>query len=647
VDLERAWQLRFPHGMQGFETLPLGASVRAIPDWDIRALAPRMYSALVVDDVLGVPGGGQWLRVSDMSASEWRAGLRTNAVRPPAARNYAWTLRLAVEALDGAGPSYPRLMSQHRAQDGYRDVFGVELANDGLYLVVRGHGGDPRRARLCTWSGATAFGEWLELELAADFDGGFVTGRVNADAPVRLPLTLARGTLAGEFHLVHRGDGLGNAATFLLDDLGIAFGASLCEEILTVDFETEDDFATPLVNGQDLSTPPEFGTLFALSSSGPNVGPAIFDSTPGGPNDPSQDRDLLVGLGNLLILQTGDAPMQTVPGVFDRPNDDEDGGTLFFAFTRPLEVLSLELVDIDQGSAQTAIVTLTDELGRSRVYSVPMGWTEDILINGPPGFRTLDTTTLLPQPGFMSAATAVEDPGFDPQTVTLLAVAFGSSGAVDGLELRLPCVLLDFETEDDGMSALVNGQDISTPPEFGTFVAISGTGPNGGPAIFDSTPGGPNDPSQDVDLLVGLGNLLILQNDAPVSLVQTVPGIFDRPNDDADGGSLVFDFNAPAQPRSIDIVDIDPGQPNATTLVLTDVSGNLRTFTVPPGYTEDLVIDGPPGFRNIDLRSLAAQPGFTANVTATEDPGFDENQVVELRVNFGSSGAVDNFCFCP
>jgi hypothetical protein len=276
-----------------------------------------------------------------------------------------------------------------------------------------------------------------------------------------------------------------------------------------------------------------------------------------------------------------------------------------------------------------------------------MGWTEDILINGPPGFRTLDTTTLLPQPGFMSAATAVEDPGFDPQTVTLLAVAFGSSGAVDGLELRLPCVLLDFETEDDGMSALVNGQDISTPPEFGTFVAISGTGPNGGPAIFDSTPGGPNDPSQDVDLLVGLGNLLILQNDAPVSLVQTVPGIFDRPNDDADGGSLVFDFNAPAQPRSIDIVDIDPGQPNATTLVLTDVSGNLRTFTVPPGYTEDLVIDGPPGFRNIDLRSLAAQPGFTANVTATEDPGFDENQVVELRVNFGSSGAVDNFCFCP
>jgi hypothetical protein len=641
-------QLRFPNGIQGFEALPLGSPVETIAGWRLRTLAPHLYSARVVDDVLGVQGGGgRWLRVADTSASEWRAGLRTNAVQPPDERNYAWTMRLAIEELAGAGPSRPTLMSQHLGQDGYRDVFGAELAADGLYLVVRAHGGDPRRARLCTWDGATAFGQWIELELAVDFDGGFVTGRVNDDAPVRLPLALERGTLAGDFMLVHHGEGLGNAATFLLDDLGIAFGASLCEEILTVDFDTEDDFATPLVNGQDLSTPPEFGELFALSSSGPNIGPAIFDSTPGGPNDPSQDRDLLVGLGNLLILQTGDAPMQTVPGIFDRPNDDEDGGTLFFSFTRPLEVLSLELVDIDSGSEQQAMVTLTDGAGRSRIYDVPSRWTEDILADGPPGFRTLDTTTLLPQPGFASVATAMEDPGFDPQDVVLLAVSFGSSGAMDGLELRIPCVLLDFETEDDGMSALVNGQDISTPPEFGAFVAISGTGPNGGPAIFDSTPGGPNDPSQDLDLLVGLGNLLILQNNAPVSLVQTIPGIFDNPNDDADGGSIIFDFNSPAQPRSIEIVDIDPGQPNATTLVLTDVSGDQRTFTVPPGFTEDLVADGPPGFRSIDLRSLAAQPGFASSVTATEDPGFDENQVVELRVNFGSSGAVDNFCFCP
>ena len=87
-------------------------------------------------------------------------------------------------------------------------------------------------------------------------------------------------------------------------------------------FETEDDYVTPLVNGQDLATPHEFGRLF--SSSGANAGAAIFDSTPLGPNDPSQDRDLLVGLGNLLILQNSQAAGQSVPGVFDHPNDFPD-----------------------------------------------------------------------------------------------------------------------------------------------------------------------------------------------------------------------------------------------------------------------------------------------------------------------------------
>ena len=224
------------------------------------------------------------------------------------------------------------------------------------------------------------------------------------------------------------------------DDGGPSHGAlwllSL-DGIAALDFETGDDQArTALVNGQDLSSPPEFGRTVELASSGLNLGPAIFDSTPLGPNDPSQDSDLLVGLGNLLILQNNQNAQvshQTVPGIFDHPNDDQDGGTSVLAFHAPVQPLQLDLVDIDVGPTQSAIVTLVDTAGRFRTYFVPAGWTEDLLSNGPPAYGTLDLTTLDPQAGFLASATASQSAGFDPRRVTRIEVHLGSSGALDNL----------------------------------------------------------------------------------------------------------------------------------------------------------------------------------------------------------------------
>ncbi len=222
------------------------------------------------------------------------------------------------------------------------------------------------------------------------------------------------------------------------DDGGPAHGALWLlrlDGIATVGFESGDDQGrTALVNGQDISSPPEFGRTLGLAGSGANLGPAIFDSTPFGPNDPSQDLDLLVDLGNLLILQNSLVPAQTVPGIFDRPNDDQDGGTFTFTFVHgAVEPSSLDLVDIDLGDSQMASVTLFDSSNRLRLYDIPAGWTEDLVLHGFPGFRTLDLTTLDPQPGFMASASAVETPGFDPKAVVRIEVALGSSGAVDNL----------------------------------------------------------------------------------------------------------------------------------------------------------------------------------------------------------------------
>ena len=66
--------------------------------------------------------------------------------------------------------------------------------------------------------------------------------------------------------------------------LAVLFVTTAINAAIVLDFETEDDFTTPLVNGQDISTPPEFGNLVFISSTGNNLGAAIFDSDPNGPN---------------------------------------------------------------------------------------------------------------------------------------------------------------------------------------------------------------------------------------------------------------------------------------------------------------------------------------------------------------------------
>jgi len=212
--------------------------------------------------------------------------------------------------------------------------------------------------------------------------------------------------------------------------------------LFTFDFETEDDLATPLANGQDLTTPPEFGNLFALGTRQPTTGPlhqgaAVFDTDPAGPNAASSDQDLLVGTGNALILQENAG--QTVPGFFDLPDDAANGGSIVFDFA-PLsfiekgEPVAIDLIDVD-GAGGGVKIFMTDVLGRSRVFSVPNGWTEDLNVDGPPGYRTLDLTSLAPQPGFASTATATSDADFLPGEVVRMEVVLIGSGALDNLVL--------------------------------------------------------------------------------------------------------------------------------------------------------------------------------------------------------------------
>jgi hypothetical protein len=226
----------------------------------------------------------------------------------------------------------------------------------------------------------------------------------------------------------------GGTTNFFVDDVFLQ-GSSPCETCVTLDF-TNDDGGNALVNGQDISTPPEFGNVVAISASGVNAGAAIFDTDPAGPNLAlNNDPDLLVDTGNALILQSAGATGQTVPGIFDDPDDSSGGGTLVFDFLQPVRAVSVDLIDVDLYPApQDATVTLIDSSFNTRTYSCPTGWTEDILIDGGSGLGTLDLTTLAAQPGFAAVATVVEDPGFNPTDVVRMEVNFASSAALDNLE---------------------------------------------------------------------------------------------------------------------------------------------------------------------------------------------------------------------
>jgi hypothetical protein len=226
--------------------------------------------------------------------------------------------------------------------------------------------------------------------------------------------------------------GEGGAFTnFFIDDVSINSQDVTCivpPDCFTIDFSTEDDFVTPLADGQHINT--EFGNLVSLSSTGLNAGMGIFDSSNPGPNNPSQDLDLLTNTGNILILQTENFPVDG-SDFFPVPNDDDDGGSVTFAFVSAVAPMSIDLIDIDSSDAAGSVV-LTDGSGNTRTYDIPADWTGDLTL-AQPGIGTLDLTSVAAQPGFGSIATASEDAGFDGNNVVSITVNLGGSGGIDNL----------------------------------------------------------------------------------------------------------------------------------------------------------------------------------------------------------------------
>ena len=659
-------KLFFPYGVQSFETrenLKVGNEVSALPGWQFKT-TPSMVDAFVTEHNHAVrPGTNsrRFLAIEDLGGGA-NQGFASPILSAPTPWDYAWTFAFMVQTAPISGFEAPAFAVQHLGNVGFADAWGIRLTETGGELFINPAWGTSLNTSLFQYSGATDIGEWIEVRVVASLQKNTLTAFVNGEQVTMIRTRPPATTDVKRHRFAFNGGGAGNGSSMLLDDVGVAFlGGGVCNENLDLTFTTEDDTEKPLANGQAIDDPPEFGEKLFITGSGLNRGPAIFDSSDPGPNNPGQDPDLLVNQGNLLILQNDDANNPpAVADLYPRPNDDEDGGTLQFDFMRPLQPLQVDLIDIDNPN-QGATITLTDFSNLTRTYTVPTNWTGDITL-AEPGVGTLDLTTLLPQAGHLgNLATAVEDAGYDPNAVMSMTVELSGSGALDNFKALIPCVLLAFEVEDDSTpvftgTTLANGQDISDPPEFGVEVSIGGSlGNHVGPAIFDSTPGGVNDQlgKPDRDLCVGLGNILILQNN--LFATQTTTGFYDIPNDDTEGGRITFAFVSPTvQVNKIDLIDVDEEESVGITVTLEDLGGNLRVYSVPIGWTEDRLNDGPPAFRTLDLTTLAPQPGYdppgpppAPNATGVDIGPFDPDEVVEMRVDLGGAQAIDNICFCP
>ncbi|HEX6883563.1 MAG TPA: hypothetical protein VF530_09290 [Planctomycetota bacterium] len=275
--------------------------------------------------------------------------------------------------------------------------------------------------------------EYLVLESAGPF-GGYILQQVDISGYAD------GGVHTIEFHSIITGAG-GLFTNFFVDDVGINSVAIECPlpiDCFVLDFETDDSGAS-IGHGDRINSEFDGGASFPVTITGAEAVSgdntlAAFNSTTG----PSvQDPDLLVGSGNILILQHDGNQSLCGPDTYCSHNDDDDGGTMDFAFNVPVTVSSITLIDVDSTDA-TWIVNLFDSNGDQRTWNVPAGWTGDLIADATSGMGVLDLTSLAPQPGFMGQAVVGEIGDFDADDVVMVRVNLGGSGAVDNLSWCQP-----------------------------------------------------------------------------------------------------------------------------------------------------------------------------------------------------------------
>jgi len=219
-------------GTQHFENVLLGDQVTAIENWVIvnTSAGPGMFTVRAVNDVLGdaTPRGGstQWLRVRDQDIGNVQNRFYSSTITTAAPQNYSWTFFVNIEEPPGAGAATnPRLVIQHD-DGGFQNAWGIELDDVGASLIVTSAGGTPASVPLFAYGPGTDIGDWIEVQLSVNFMMLTVSARINDGVAEALPIAPGGGFQKEAYRFCYRGEGTGNGATLLIDDITLELGGS-------------------------------------------------------------------------------------------------------------------------------------------------------------------------------------------------------------------------------------------------------------------------------------------------------------------------------------------------------------------------------------------------------------------------------------
>lgn len=215
-------------GIQDFENVSLGDTIEAIADWFIidSSAIEGQFTARAVHDVNGsiTPRGtsSRWIRIRDQDASDVQNRFYGGEIVASAFESYTWSFFINIEETPPApgASNFPRLLIQHNDGGGnFVNTWGVELLSTGGFLVGPGLVPQP----LFPLSGATGLLNWIRIDFTVNFTASTISASVNSievvtDAPISLP-----DVSQTNFRFCYRGEGKGNTASILLDDLGLAF----------------------------------------------------------------------------------------------------------------------------------------------------------------------------------------------------------------------------------------------------------------------------------------------------------------------------------------------------------------------------------------------------------------------------------------
>jgi len=220
-------QIQYPSGTESFESMNIGDDVFSL-GWPVvnDSPVPTDFTVRAVQTPtppLGI-NSTRALRVLDVDGGNVQNRFYSPFVVAPSEQNYVWTFYVRLQATPpGGGASKPRFTIQHD-NGGFANAWGIEFRDTGAHLIVTGIGGTAASTPLYPLASPTGLNQWVRIDLSVNFTSNTVNALVNGSSPASLPINLTGDKKV--FRFCYRGEGTGNVADMLLDDVSVLVGAT-------------------------------------------------------------------------------------------------------------------------------------------------------------------------------------------------------------------------------------------------------------------------------------------------------------------------------------------------------------------------------------------------------------------------------------